>query len=61
MNAIDTLLTFINKVAPNGAVQLAFIDLLNKSRSEGNSDEVVYVQLMFACIDGLKYGNWPGK
>lgn len=57
--AIQSLLTAFNLIAPTGKEQAAMVSRINEMRDWDASDPEIILGIANAIVDGLTYGNWP--
>lgn len=56
---VYSLLSALVAVAPDGKVQQRLGELVNEMYGAGEVSRDVYVTLLQAGLDGIRYGNWP--
>jgi hypothetical protein len=58
-DALQTALTFANQVAPTGAEQRGFAQLVAAMQDEGENPSDICRAIVNRLADGMNYGNWP--
>ncbi len=53
------LLTILQHHAPDGPAQQTCSDLYSQLQKDGISGNQLELEMAFALVDGLRYGNWP--
>jgi len=60
-NAKQYLLLAFNTVAPSAIEQAALVVIVKEMKDEKEEPVRILIGIAALIVDGLRYGNWPGK
>lgn len=58
---IQQALALACAVAPNGRIQQAFGELVNRMKSDGRAPRAIIAEVLSQTTDGMMHSVWPAK